>query len=60
MIIQTSKVYNDRIYIPKEIRERFNIQNGDSLIWSIADGKLTLMTQDSKGEKTNRFKVSTN
>jgi AbrB family looped-hinge helix DNA binding protein len=57
MIITTTKVYQERVYIPKEIREKFDIENGDTIIWEIHDGELVLRTQREKKDTKKRFKV---
>jgi AbrB family looped-hinge helix DNA binding protein len=57
MIITTTKVYQERVYIPKEIREKFDIKNGDTIIWEIHNNELVLRTQRKKKETKKRFKV---
>lgn len=57
MIIATTKVHQEKVYIPKEVRERFDIHNGDTLIWAVENGTLILRTQEKKKEKKDRFKV---
>lgn len=56
-ILSTTKVYSQRIYIPKEVRQKFSIKDGDTLIWGIEENRIILFTQESEEKKT-RFKVN--
>lgn len=59
MIVKASKIYDNKIYIPKEIRDTLHLKNGDTIIWKIKKEKITLLTEEAIGnsQKPQRFKV---
>ena len=57
-ILKTTKIYNNRIYLPLEVREKLNVSNGDKIIFGINyEQEIVLFT--NKEEKKHRFNVST-
>ena len=47
-IISTSKVYGGRIFIPKEIRDKWRIKDGETLVWGTnKQGQLILTKSES-------------
>jgi len=56
-IIKTTKIYDNRIYLPLEIRKKLEVSNGDIIIFGIDNNKIILFT--NKEEKTDRFIVKT-
>lgn len=42
-VIQTTRLYDNRIFVPKEIRDRFELDNGMKLLWGInKDGEIVI------------------
>lgn len=57
-IIKTTKVYNNRIYLPLEVREKLEISNGDKIIFGIENDQIILFTNKEE-KKHDRFNVRT-
>lgn len=55
MIIQTTKIYNNRTTIPKEVRKRLGIEDGDKVVWKCDLGKSEISIEKQKKEEKNRF-----
>ena len=59
-ILKTTKVYNQRIYLPKEIREILKVENGDKVIFGINNNnEIILFKNKEEKNTTDRFKVKT-
>jgi len=58
-ILKTTKVYNQRIYLPKEIREILKVENGDKVIFGINNNNEIILFKNKEEKNTGRFKVKT-
>jgi len=57
-IIKTTKIYDNRIYLPLEIRKKLEVSNGDIIIFGIDNNKIILFTNKEE-KKSDRFIVNT-
>lgn len=59
-ILKTTKIYNNRIYLPNEIRKKLEAENGDIIIFALNDREELIIFKNKKEEKKpNRFTIST-
>jgi len=58
-IIKTTKIYNNRIYLAKEILELLKAKNGDTLIFGLNYEKEVVIFVNKDEKKNTRFNVST-
>lgn len=58
-IIKTAKIYDNRIYLPLEVREQLEVSNGDKIIFGIDNDKIILFTNKEEEKIHSRFNVST-
>lgn len=56
-IIKTTKVYQNKVWIPAEIRERLGITDGDKIIWKQNDFGEIVIEKNKKKRKRKRFRV---
>ncbi len=57
-IIKTTKIYDNRIYLPIEIREQLKAKNGDTLIFGINYEKEVVIFMNKDEKKTTRFNIA--
>ena len=60
-ILKTTKIYDNRIYLAKEILELLKAKNGDTLIFGLNyEKEVVIFVNKEEKEKKSRFNVSTN
>ncbi len=57
-IIKTTKLYDNRIYLPTEIRDMLKISNGEIIIFGINENQEIVIFKNKEDKKTDRFNVS--
>lgn len=59
-VIATSKIYNERVYIPLEVRKLFSLKHKDTIIWKTNNnGELIISKSRAQDLKKKRLNVST-
>ena len=59
-ILKTTKIYNNRIYLPNEIREQLNAKDGDIIIFGLDEHQNIVIFKNKEEKKhDSRFKVKT-
>ena len=58
-ILKTTKLYNNRIYLPNEIRDILDISNGETIIFGLNDNQEIILFNNKEEKKHDRFKVKT-
>jgi len=58
-ILKTTKLYDNRIYLPIEIREKLNISNGEIIIFGINENQDIVIFKNKEDKKIDRFSVNT-
>nr|BDI55210.1 MAG: AbrB family transcriptional regulator [uncultured archaeon] len=58
-ILKTTKIYNNRIYLPLEVREKLKVSNGDKIIFGINYDQEIVLFTNKEEKKHSRFEVST-
>jgi len=57
-VIATSKIYNNRIYIPLEVRKLFPFEHKDTIIWKTNNnGELVVSKSRAKDLKKKRLNI---
>jgi bifunctional DNA-binding transcriptional regulator/antitoxin component of YhaV-PrlF toxin-antitoxin module len=56
-IIKTTKIYDNRIYLPKEILELLKAKNGDTLIFGLNYEKEVVIFVNKDEKKSARFNI---
>jgi bifunctional DNA-binding transcriptional regulator/antitoxin component of YhaV-PrlF toxin-antitoxin module len=46
--LYTSKIYNNKTTVPKDIREKLKVRNGDALIWEIVGTNVSIKKNEEK------------
>ncbi|MHA1291089.1 MAG: AbrB/MazE/SpoVT family DNA-binding domain-containing protein [Promethearchaeota archaeon] len=41
-------MYNKTVWIPKDIRERLNLKDGDSIVWEMRGSNITIRKNEEK------------
>ena len=57
-ILKTTKLYDNRIYLPIEIREKLNISNGEIIIFGINENQDIVIFKNKEDKKIDRFNVN--
>ena len=57
-IIKTTKLYNNRIYLPIEIRDMLEISNGEIIIFGINENQEIVIFKNKEDKKIDRFNVN--
>ena len=58
-IIKTTKLYNNRLYLPNEIRELLKTKNGDIIIFGLDEHGNIIIFKNKEEKKTTRFNIAT-
>ena len=58
-ILKTTKIYNNRIYIPKEILEHLKVENGDRIIFGLDEHEHIVIFKNEEEKKSTRFNIAT-
>ena len=60
-ILKTTKLYNNRIYLPNEIREILgDVSNGEVIIFGLNDNQEIVLFKNKKHDNRFNVKTSTN
>ena len=57
-IIKTTKIYDNRIYLAKEILKLLKAKNGDILIFGLNNEKEVVIFINKDEKKTTRFNIA--
>ena len=57
-ILKTTKIYDNRIYLPSEIRNMLEIENGETIIFGLNENQELVIFKNKEDKKTDRFNVS--
>ncbi|KKM89499.1 hypothetical protein LCGC14_1248130 [marine sediment metagenome] len=57
-ILKTTKLYDNRIYLPIEVRDILKISNGEIIIFGINENGEIVIFKNKKDKKIDRFNVS--
>jgi len=57
-ILKTTKLYNQRLYLPTEIREMLKISNGETIIFGLNENQEIVIFKNKEDKKTDRFNVN--
>ena len=61
-ILKTTKIYDNRIYLPMEIRDKLGLKeeaNGEIIIFGLNDSQEIVLFKNKEEKKHDRFKVKT-
>ena len=58
-IIKTTKLYNNRLYLPNEIREKLEAKNGDIIIFGLDEHEHIVIFKNKEEKKSTRFNIAT-
>ncbi len=58
-IIKTTKLYDNRIYLPLEIREILEVSNGETIIFGLNYNNEIVLFKNKEEKKSSRFIVRT-
>jgi len=57
-ILKTTKLYDNRIYLPAEIRDKLKISNGEIIIFGINENQEIVIFKNKEDKKIDRFNVN--
>jgi bifunctional DNA-binding transcriptional regulator/antitoxin component of YhaV-PrlF toxin-antitoxin module len=46
--IYISKIYNNKTTVPKDIRDRLNVKDGDAIIWEVKGPHVSISKNEEK------------
>ena len=58
-ILKTTKIYNNRLYLPNEIREKLEAKNGDIIIFGLDEHEHIVIFKNKEEKKSTRFNIAT-
>jgi len=58
-ILKITKMYDNRIYLPLEIRELLKISNGEKIIFGYNEKQEIILFKNKEDKKYDRFNVQT-
>ena len=58
-ILKTTKIYDNRIYLPNEIRKILEVKNGEIIIFGLNNNNEIVLFKNKEEKKSDRFIVNT-